>query len=224
MGTEEEWEIFRFNINFQNFQHYTKVNSHNVTVHTNVLVRKRPSHSSKTLNVIFTTALFVIFDFSPIPKPFFSDLIFWTVTHNAIYRCNVSFAHLSPQYGSQPRKGSSTDQGIPGSGYFHTSGIRRTETDIDGSCITVLARSGPVSSLGGVPHSPASQPLKGLSDVESRDPARDIIYLVFTNAPSVLPKSVIGPFHNFPRWFSVRQIHRSDCVFYMTTVRVSQAD
>jgi hypothetical protein len=40
-------EVFRFKINFHTFQHYAKVNVHNTTVHTNVLFRNRPSHSSK---------------------------------------------------------------------------------------------------------------------------------------------------------------------------------
>lgn len=65
------------------------------------------------------------------------------------YRCTASFAHLSPQHGSQPRKGSSVDQGIPGSGYFHKVGIRRAEA-VTGDMKMFVAGSGPegISTTG----------------------------------------------------------------------------
>jgi hypothetical protein len=64
-----------------------------------------------------------------------------------------------------------------------------------------LVWSGPLSDVPGVTtvtHSPVSQPLKGISDKESREPSGKHRFGI-TNAVSFLSKNVSGHFHNFPR-------------------------
>ena len=88
-----------------------------------------------------------------------------------------------------------------------------------------VARPGP--TLGGVPHSPASQPqasqpqasqpLKGVSDADSRDHTGKHR---FGFVASVFFRNVIGQLKDFHHRCFLRKMHPSDCVFDMTAVRV----
>ena len=169
MRTLRSLEVFRFKINFCLLQHYTKVNVNNETVRSNVLFRNRPSHSSKTLNVVpFLQQHFSSFS---IPKLFFStrwgDPAVRTLTailtsHTTV--TNLLLCVMDPQLVT----------GLLQIKDFLIQGIfTQQEFDDQKRALMTLypvARSAPLTV--GIPRSPVSQPLplKVISDAESRDP------------------------------------------------------